>query len=328
MTKLIDHFGRHFTYLRLSLTESCNFRCQYCLPNGCPIDPNAPSDLSLDEITHLLNGFAELGIKKIRLTGGEPSLRKDLTEIIQAISHMDAIESIALTTNGSFSPKRLDEFVNAGLNRLNLSLDSLNRETFHRLTQTNKLDQILAMVNHATNLELDSIKLNAVLLKNYNDHELPLFLDFIKDRPITIRFIELMQTLSLKNDFLKEAQMPAKSMIEDLKNQGWIQKKRSQYAGPAMEFKHPDYRGAMGFITPYGEGFCESCNRLRISSQGKLQLCLFGKEEIDLRPFLKSSHQKEDLKNIILAALTRKEEAHHLHENNPGIRGQLASIGG
>lgn len=325
---LKDNFGRIFTYLRLSITEACNFKCAYCLPNGYQPPAHDLNELSLTEIKNLLAAFVDLGIKKVRLTGGEPCLRKDLNEIIQITASFPEIERIALTTNGTGLHKTIEKFVQSGVTALNLSVDTLNRAKFKELTGLDKLPDLLETIHIAQELPLDSLKMNAVLMKGQNDNELASFLTFLKDTKITMRFIELMQTNSLDDQFLSPRQMLAAPLIEDLQKQGWIEQKKGRYAGPAREFKHADYQGKIGFITPYGDGFCENCNRLRVSAQGQLQLCLFGQGQIDLRPFLKDTSQKEDLKNIIMAALTQKAETHYLHEKNPGIRGHLASIGG
>lgn len=325
---LKDNFGRIFTYLRLSITEACNFKCAYCLPNGYQPPAHNLNELSPTEIKNLLTAFVELGIKKVRLTGGEPCLRKDLNEIIQITASFPEIERIALTTNGTGLHKNIEKFVESGVTALNLSVDTLDRAKFKELTGLDKLPDLIETIHIAQKLPLDSLKMNAVLMKGQNDNELASFLTFLKDTKVTMRFIELMQTNSLDDQFLSPRQMLAAPLIEDLQKQGWIEQEKGKYAGPAREFKHADYLGKIGFITPYGDGFCENCNRLRVSAQGQLQLCLFGQGQIDLRPFLKDASQKEDLKNIIMASLTQKAETHYLHEKNPGIRGHLASIGG
>ncbi len=325
---LQDNYGRRFTYLRLSVTESCNFRCNYCLPEGYQIPHGGINELSIDEIYNLTAAFAELGIKKVRITGGEPCLRNDLTEIIQAINATAAIEQIALTSNGTRLNKYLDQYIKAGLTALNISLDTLNREKFKAITGMDKLRAVLKAIDNALSSPLRSVKINAVLMAGQTDVELQDFLKFIKDKAITMRFIELMQTACLSKDFLSEKQILAKPMMDELIKQGWTEIPKPPHAGPAAEFQHANFKGSIGFISPHAENFCSSCNRLRVSSQGKLQLCLFGLQEIDLRPFLQNIRQKDDLKNIISASLTQKDKTHYLHENNPGIRGHLASIGG
>ncbi len=325
---LKDNFNRRFTYLRFSVTEACNFRCRYCLPNGFTPPKEGLNELSFMEIQNLLSAFIDLGIKKIRITGGEPCLRKDITPIISYIKAFPQIERIALTSNGTGLNKNLDDYVKAGLSALNLSVDTLCPIKFKELTGTNKLPQILDIIDKAQSLALKAIKINAVLMKDVNDNELPSFLALLKNKPIAMRFIELMETQILEPDFLKPRQMLSQPLMEDLQQQGWVEIPKTAHSGPAREFKHKDYAGKIGFIAPYSKGFCENCNRLRISSQGQLQLCLFGQEQIDLRPFLQHKNQQEDLKNIILSSLSQKEKAHHLHEHNPGGRAHLASIGG
>ncbi len=325
---LKDNFNRHFTYLRFSITEACNFRCRYCLPKGFMPPKGGLNELSFLEVQHLISAFIDLGIKKIRITGGEPCLRKDIHQIIGFIKTFPQIERIALTSNGTGLNKNLDAYVKAGLSALNLSVDTLCATKFKELTGYNKLPQILDVIEKAQNLPLDSIKINAVLMKDINDNELSSFLHLLKKKPITMRFIELMETQILDHDFLKPRQMLCFPLIEDLQKRGWVEIPKTAHSGPAREFKHKDYAGKIGFIAPYSKGFCEGCNRLRVSSQGQLQLCLFGQGQVDLRPFLQDKSQQQDLKNIIITSLSQKEKTHHLHENNPGIRGHLASIGG
>ncbi len=192
---LKDNFGRHFTYLRLSVTEACNFRCSYCLPNGFTPPKEGLNELSLAELKNLLTAFIELGIKKVRITGGEPCLRKDVEDIIAHIKSFPQIERIALTSNGTALDKKLAAYVKAGLTALNLSVDSLKRNNFKNLTGHDKLPQILDVIAQAQKLPLEAIKLNAVLMKDVNDSELPAFLALLKNNPITMRFIELQHPL-------------------------------------------------------------------------------------------------------------------------------------
>ena len=193
MSILVDPFGRRFPYLRLSLTEACNFRCSYCLPDGYRAD-GRPQFLELDEIRRLLRGFAALGMHKLRLTGGEPSLRKDLPEIISAVASTPGVRQIALTTNGTRLPHRLPIWRAAGLTAVNISVDSLDRENFQRITGHDRLPEILEGIELAQQLKFDSVKLNAVLLRGLHADELGSWLDYLRQRPLTLRYIELMRT--------------------------------------------------------------------------------------------------------------------------------------
>jgi cyclic pyranopterin phosphate synthase len=190
MSQLTDGFGRSFPYLRLSLTEACNFRCSYCLPDGYQAD-GRPRFLQVDEIARLVRAFAALGMSKIRLTGGEPSLRKDLDEIIATVAAVPGIRKVAITTNGTLLPRRLPGWHRAGLTALNVSMDSLQRERFRTITGHDRLPEIEQGLALAQALGLPAIKLNAVLLRGLNDDELPQWMDYLRDRPFSVRFIEL-----------------------------------------------------------------------------------------------------------------------------------------
>ncbi|MBD3743405.1 MAG: radical SAM protein, partial [Stenotrophomonas sp.] len=193
MSQLTDGFGRSFPYLRLSLTEACNFRCSYCLPDGYQAD-GRPRFLQVDEIARLVRAFAALGMSKIRLTGGEPSLRKDLDEIIATVAAVPGVRKVAITTNGTLLPRRLPGWHRAGLTALNVSMDSLQRERFKTITGHDRLPEIEQGLALAQALGLPAIKLNAVLLRGLNDDELPQWMDYLRDRPFSVRFIELMRT--------------------------------------------------------------------------------------------------------------------------------------
>ncbi len=323
---LQDGFSRRFHYLRLSLTEACNFRCTYCLPDGYRPD-GRKSFLTVDEIRRVATTFAELGVKKIRLTGGEPSMRRDLPAIIETVANISGIENVAMTTNGYRLKERAQQWFDAGLRSLNVSIDSLDPRQFQLITGENKLAEILAGLDAAQQAGFRKIKVNTVLLKNLNDHELSQFLFWLKNQPIQLRLIELMQTGAMDARFQKHHQsgLPVKAR---LLREGWIQQNRELTDGPAEVFSHPDYQGQIGLIMPYSKDFCANCNRLRISSIGKLHLCLFGEEGVPLRDLLQTDEQNNELQSRILQGLTHKRETHFLHEGNSGVTQHLASIGG
>lgn len=323
---LEDGFSRRFHYLRLSLTEACNFRCTYCLPDGYRPD-GRKSFLTVDEIRRVVHGFAELGVKKIRLTGGEPSMRRDLPAIIEIVANTAGIEKVAMTTNGYRLKERAAQWYDAGLRDLNVSIDSLDPRQFQLITGENKLAEILDGIEAAQAAGYHRIKVNSVLLKNLNDHELSQFLFWIKGQPIQLRLIELMQTGEMDARFQKHHQsgLPIKMR---LLREGWLQQPKGQTDGPAEVFSHPDYLGQIGLIMPYSKDFCASCNRLRVSAVGKLHLCLFGEEGVALRDLLQEDSQHTELQTRILEGLTHKRETHFLHQGNSGVTPHLASIGG
>lgn len=324
---LTDSFDRRFSYLRLSVTEACNFRCDYCLPEGTDCSTNARAqDLNLDEIRRLVGAFAKLGTRKVRITGGEPSLRKDLVEIIRICKSTPGIETVALTTNGYRLAKDIDAWHEAGLDALNVSIDSLDNAEFELITGHNKLQQILQGLARAAEIGLPNIKVNAVLMKHYNAHAVNDFLEFVRQRPITLRMIELMRTLD-NEAFFNRHHVSGETIIQKIKAENWQERSRGPHDGPAREFRHPDYAGGIGLIMPYSKDFCSSCNRLRVSSRGELFLCLFVDKHQSLRALLQTD-AAEPVMAFLQHAIKGKESSHHLHQQNPGVTRQLAMIGG
>ncbi|MDR7122347.1 GTP 3',8-cyclase MoaA [Rheinheimera soli] len=320
---LTDSFGRSFGYLRLSVTDQCNFRCLYCLPDGSSCV--AKTDLSLQEIKQLVTTFAELGTSKVRITGGEPSLRKDLTSIISTVKAIPGIQTVALSTNGYRLQKDVRHWREAGLDQLTVSVDSLDEATFALVTGQDKLPQIMAGLELADSLGFDSIKLNTVLLKQHNAAALADFQALVRQKNWTLRFIELMQTQT-GSAFFRQQHLSAQALEQQLQQQGWTVLTKTATAGPAREYQHPDYQGRLGFITPYQQDFCDSCNRLRVSSTGLLFLCLFAEQHQNLRPWL--NQPTELLKGWLQQQVQQKKASHFLHQQNPGATRNFAMIGG
>jgi len=326
---LQDYFGREFRYLRLSVTDVCNFSCNYCLPDGYQGDGGrvGAGFLRLDEIRHIAAAFAQAGTRKIRITGGEPSVRSDLPEIIAAVKQTPGIEKVVITTNGYKLPERIDSWVDAGLDGLNLSIDSLDPSIFQAITGHHRLQELLDGLDRAAELGLRSIKVNAVMMRAYNGNQIDQFLRWIKYKPFTLRFIELMQTGD-NEAFYQRNHVSGESIKQRLLNEGWEQALRSKDAGPAQEFCHPNYQGRIGLIMPYSKDFCASCNRLRISATGKLHLCLFSDKGIDLRQLLQRADQKDELITYMQTQLNDKKISHYLQDGNTGGTSHLAMLGG
>ena len=325
--RLVDAFQRHYYYLRLSITDQCNFRCNYCLPNGYQPEANKPSFLTLSEITRVARAFAAMGTEKIRLTGGEPTLRKDFLTIAESVANVEGIRHVALTTNGYRMAKDVADWKRAGVTSVNVSVDSLDPRMFHQITGINKFDEVMRGIDRAFDVGYHKVKVNSVLMKNLNDHEFNQFLTWVKNRPIQMRFIELMQTGEM-DSFFERHHLSGEILAQKLLSQGWQLQQRGATDGPAKVFSHPDYQGEIGLIMPYEKNFCASCNRLRVSAKGKLHLCLFGEEGIELRDLLQSEEQQGVLQSRIFSALQGKREHHYLHQGDSGIRNHLASIGG
>ncbi|GAB3737953.1 GTP 3',8-cyclase MoaA [Silanimonas algicola] len=327
MTLLADRFGRTFPYLRLSVIEACNFRCTYCLPHGFQARPGRPEPLSREEIARLLHGFAAVGLRKLRLTGGEPSLRRDLPELIASAAAVGGIESIGLTTNGTLLDRRVTRWREAGLTNLNVSVDCLDRERFHAITGYDRLPEILRGIELARELGFKAIKLNAVLLRGLNDDQMPAWRDYLRERRVTLRFIELMQTGD-NRAYFERHHLRAEGLERQLQDEGWRLLPRATDAGPAREYAHADFVGRVGVIAPYSKDFCAGCNRLRVTHTGDLRLCLFGNVGIPLRPLLQHDDDRPRLVSALRTQLGLKAIGHRLHEGETGLTPNLSTIGG
>lgn len=323
-----DQFQRKFYYLRLSITDVCNFKCSYCLPDGYkPSGQKNSSFIQLPEIKRVVKAFADCGTTKVRITGGEPSLRKDLVPVIETVAQTQGIKKVAMTTNGYRMAKQVDAWQAAGLTNINVSVDSLDPRQFHQITGENKFAEVMAGIDRALEIGYAQVKVNVVLMKTQNAHQLPAFLNWIKTRPIQLRFIELMQTGEMDDLFQREHQSGVE-ILNHLMANGWQLKAKDSNDGPAQVFYHPDYLGEIGLIMPYSKDFCASCNRLRISATGKLHLCLFGDEGVELRDLMQEDKQEDALIARIQDSLGKKSVSHFLEQGNSGATPHLASIGG
>ncbi len=271
--------------------------------------------------------FAACGTRKVRITGGEPTLRKDFTNIIHTLASTCGVEKVAVTTNGYRMAEHVSTWRSAGLTDINVSVDSLDPRMFQQITGQNRFSDVMMGIERALEAGFRQIKVNVVLMKDINSRELPVFLNWVKQRPIQLRFIELMQTGEMDTLFQRH-HLPGTAIRTQLLQDGWLPEVRGLTDGPAQVFVHPDYCGSVGLIMPYERDFCRGCNRLRVSALGKLHLCLFGEKGIELRELLQQDEQQTLLIERIRNGLTEKAEAHSLHEGNTGMTPHLASIGG
>lgn len=322
---LTDSFSRQLTYLRLSITDFCNFRCEYCLPNGYQ-GKRPDNELSVAEIATLIRGFAQVGTEKVRITGGEPSIRRDVVDIINTIKSTAGIKTVAMTSNGYKLGKHVTDWHHAGLNQLNISMDSFDAATFYKMTGFDMLPQLLSDMDKLLTMTDIKLKINAVLMSDTAFKNLIDAMDYVKTRPVTYRFIEFMQT-SDNSDLFFAQHAQAVSITDYLLKRGWRTHARGLADGPAVEYSHPDYLGRIGMIAPYAAHFCDNCNRLRVSSLGKVHLCLFDQGNYDIRHHLRHN----DVTGLVTALqgfMPIKPEHHHLHEENSGIMHNLSIIGG
>ena len=323
---MADGFGRRFHYLRLSVTEVCNFSCTYCLPNGWK-KTGQLSFLTVDEIRRLVAGFSDLGLSKVRLTGGEPTVRKDFNAIIETVAAAPGVAKVAMTTNGWNLARHAAGWRASGLSHINVSIDSIDPETFHQITGHDKLNQVLTGLDLALAEGYSAVKVNAVLLRETAEAGFDGWARFVRDRPVAVRFIELMKTTD-NDEYFARHHVKAQGLRDWLDQNGWAPTERAFDAGPALEYRHPDHAGAIGLIAPYAPGFCDSCNRLRVTARGKLRLCLFGDGGIDLRDLLQDEGDREALTQRIVSSLGGKSAGHSLARGLSGDLRNLAQLGG
>jgi cyclic pyranopterin phosphate synthase len=322
-----DSYGRRFQYLRLSITEMCNFRCTYCLPDGYKKCANYEEPLTISEIENLVSAFAGLGFWKVRITGGEPSVRRDLVDIVERVASVPGIRFVALSTNGLKLHEQAESLGRAGLQGLNVSLDSLDPAVFLKMTGRSEHRRIMDGIDRALDLGFRSVKVNVVLMKGLNEASVSDFMQWVRTRQVSVRFIELMGTG--RNKELFERHYLSGQVVSDFLSQtGWQVRERSQGDGPAVDYRHPDFLGRMGVIAPYSKNFCKTCNRLRVSSTGKLRLCLFGDGDLSLRPLLQGPGDREELMVRVQQLLSGKLPSHSLQEGKYGNTWNLSAIGG
>ncbi|NDA22288.1 MAG: GTP 3',8-cyclase MoaA [Proteobacteria bacterium] len=330
MSLLQDSFGRRFPYIRLSITDVCNFKCGYCLPNGYQKDKSDNRTfLSLEEVQRLAKGLSELGVSKIRLTGGEPTVRKDFFDIVKILKQNSGIKKTVITTNGYKLDQLAEQIIESGLDGINISIDSLDKNKFHQITGHDRLNEILRGIEKLQKLNFKNIKINAVLLKGLNnsDKDFNEWANFLKSNEVDFRYIELMQTGD-NLDYFKKYHVSSKVFIDYLNESNWIIQTLGKDSGPSKNYINPEFKGKFGVIAPYSKDFCKSCNRLRITSRGDLRLCLFGNTGINIRHLIQRDDQIEELKDLILKQLNFKKESHYLELGETGLTKNLSVTGG
>ena len=329
MTGIVDSFGRSINYLRISVTDRCNLRCIYCMPpGGVPLIPHSEI-LSYEEIRAVVRAAAELGINRIRLTGGEPLVRAELPRLIKMLSQTEGIEELSLTTNGTFLKKCALELKQAGLTRVNVSLDTIKADKFRDITRLGELKDVLEGIEAARDAGLHPVKTNVVIMRGINDEEILDFARMTHKEEWHVRFIELMPF----NGCVES--VPSAELRRHIGFLGKLEPRAPVTGnGPATYYRLPGAKGTIGFISPLTEpSFCFRCNRMRLSPDGKLRPCLLAADEIDLKMPLRNNSPMAELKRLILKAVASKPEHHHLR-GDPDCTGaslanrRMSRIGG
>lgn len=319
-----DRYGRIIDYLRVSIIDWCNLHCIYCQPEM--IKRTHYEILSYEEIIRVIRLSTQLGIKKIRITGGEPLMRRNITFFIKELSRIAGIEDLAMTTNGNLLHRYACSLKEAGLQRLNISLDSLQAKKYEEITRGGKLNQVILGIEEAFKANFDPIKINIVPMKGINDDELEDFVRLTIEKPVHVRFIELMP---MNHNFLWEERYFPVSQIKERLKRCFALKPVSDVnvCGPAEYYKIDGAKGLVGFINPISEHFCSRCNRLRLTPDGKIRPCLESDMEIDIKTPLRTGQSDEEIKELLLAAVQLKPKRHQFTPKRVGLR-QMSAIGG
>ena len=328
----VDAYNRPISYLRISVTDRCNLRCIYCMPlEGVPWRPHAEI-LRYEEIETIVRAAADLGISKVRLTGGEPLVRPGIVDLVRMLARIPGVDDLAMTTNGILLPRYAAPLAEAGLQRVNVSLDTLRPERFERITRWGHLEDVLAGMEAAQRAGLEPIKVNTVVIRGMNDDEVVDLARKTLEAGWNVRFIELMPVGNggLVDDRWRERVVTAQEIRGRIEAAlGELEPaKVSAGGGPARTYRLPGAQGTLGFITPISEHFCYRCNRLRLTADGQLRPCLLSDQEIDLRAPLRQGAGVEQIKELLLKGIERKPMRHHLDECERPVDRVMSEIGG
>jgi cyclic pyranopterin phosphate synthase len=327
--KLIDRFGRQVTYVRLSVTDRCDFRCQYCMSENMQFLPRQKL-LTLEELATVGKTLSTLGVNKIRITGGEPLVRKNILWLFEQLGALEQIKDLTLTTNGSQLYKYANELKSAGVTRINISLDSLNTERFNAITRTGNLNQVLKGIDAAIDAGFEKIKLNSVIMKNHNHDEILDLVAFAVDRNIDISFIEEMPLGIINSHGRDETYYSSDDVKRDIEENYILNASNKQTAGPSHYYDINNSSSSVGFISPHSHNFCESCNRVRVTAEGRLLLCLGQEHSVDLRDVIRRyPGDNEQLRNSLIHAMKIKPKSHEFDVNvEPVILRHMNMTGG
>ena len=327
--QLIDRFGRKVDYLRISITDRCDFRCVYCMSDDMTFLPR-DQVLSLEELYTVAKAFAELGVTKIRITGGEPLVRKGALELLENIGRIESLHELVLTTNGSQLEQRALPLKNAGVKRINISLDTLDADNFKAITRTGDMHQVLRGIDAACLAGFERIKINSVILKNKNHHEVADLVQFAVDKGIDISFIEEMPLGTVNKHDRASAYYSSDCIKADLATRFALVASIETTGGPSVYYKVQNTQTRVGFISPHSANFCSTCNRVRLTVEGRLLLCLGNEHSVDLKQVIRSHPGDMDrLKQAIVDAMLIKPEKHefNIHEQ-PVILRHMSVTGG
>lgn len=325
--KLRDKFHRITDYMRISVTDRCNLMCAYCMPSGGAAHLDHGNILTYEEIARVARVAAYLGIKKIRITGGEPLVRKGLGRLVRYFREINGIEDISLTTNGIYLDRHAEDLAAAGLDRVNVSLDSLRHERFSEITRGGNILDVLRGIGAAEKAGLLPVKINMIPIRGFNDDEIADFAMLTVNAPYHVRFIELMPIGAYVKDYDKY--LPTSAIMRIIETIGPVSPVRVEKGGPARYYRFKNAVGIIGFISALSDHFCGDCNRLRLSPDGKLRPCLFSESEIDLKPALRNSASDGEIERLFMLAVDIKPDGHNIsNRTDLGSLKMMSQIGG
>ena len=317
--KLVDSFNRHINYVRISVTDRCDFRCIYCMSEEMEFVPRAQL-LTLEEISTIAHVFTLLGINKIRITGGEPLIRKNVITLFNKLGSLDGLEELTTTTNGSQLTKLAMPLKEAGVNRINISLDSLKPDRFKRITRTGNLDKVLNGIDKALSVGFDKIKINTVILKNRNHDEIIDLVSFAVMKNIDISFIEEMPLGLIDDHDRAEMYYSSDEIKEDIQKKFELISSTESTGGPSKYFQIHGSKTKVGFISPHSHNFCDQCNRIRLTAEGRLLLCLGQENSVDLKKIIRAHPgNNEKLKESIRNSMHIKPKGHDFNTQDKPI---------
>lgn len=312
--QLVDQFGRKVNYLRLSVTDRCDYRCVYCMAEDMTFLPR-DQILTLEEQLRICSNFVDLGVEKIRLTGGEPLIRRNIMALIEPLGALEGLRELVLTTNGSMLKSLAKPLKNAGVRRINVSLDSLKADRFKQITRTGKLESVLQGIEESIEADFDRIKINAIIIKGRNEDEIIPLIQYVKERGIDISFIEEMPLGTTLAYDRAESFMSSVELRRVIEQEYSLIASTKDSGGPAKYFDLEGSKTRVGFISPHSNNFCSTCNRVRLTSDGRLLLCLGNEHSVDLRPLLRQQHSDDEIKQVLMDAMNIKPERHHFDLN-------------
>jgi cyclic pyranopterin phosphate synthase len=307
-----DCFARTIDYLRLSVTDRCNLRCRYCMPEEGISRIDHGDVLRFEEIVTLVRAAAKVGFHRVRITGGEPLVRRDITDLVGMIRDVQGLTDLSMTTNGILLPEKADDLYRAGIQRVNISLDTLVREKFLKVTRRDAFDDVMRGIDAALLTGMHPVKINVVLIRDFNDDEIFDFIELTRDRPLSVRFIEYMPTNGAR-DWSEYRVVPVDELLSVIKQRYELEKLRERPgAGPSVDFSIAGFSGSLGFITPVSSHFCDRCNRIRVTSDGRIRSCLFSDDEAHILPLLRDEKDLTVIGDFILDVLKNKPRKHEI----------------